>query len=195
MYVDLTPKRLVFALALLAAFASYAPDFTSSATEIAAALVTAFFLSGYLSHIYKHYFYSRMVLFDIHGVLLAGDLDYEAFREMPGMKGLVEKLRDNYKVGALTNMGPDMFQFYSTKFGLGGNFDYVMHSGRAKVKKPDPGIYKATLQEANASPASTIFIDDILANVEAAKKLGMDGIHFQDPKQLVQELRMRGIRI
>lgn len=59
------------------------------------------------------------------------------------------------------------------------------------VLKPDPLIYRTALSHASMG-APIVFVDDVTANVEAARKLGIKGIHFQSARQLRSELKKQG---
>ncbi|MGL4308086.1 HAD family hydrolase [Cetobacterium sp. SF1] len=54
--------------------------------------------------------------------------------------------------------------------------------------KPDTKIYKKLLETYKLKPEETIFIDDSLANIEAAEKLGIIGIWFLEPEGLRMSL-------
>jgi HAD superfamily hydrolase (TIGR01509 family) len=49
--------------------------------------------------------------------------------------------------------------------------------------KPDPRIYYVALERLGVSPPQAIFVDDFIENVDAARQLGMQGIHFADPER------------
>jgi epoxide hydrolase-like predicted phosphatase len=67
-------------------------------------------------------------------------------------------------------------------------FEAFVWSYEERLRKPDPKIYEVMLQRLNLPAKSCVFVDDEISNVEAAKAMGMEGIHFQNPKQLKQEL-------
>ena len=46
------------------------------------------------------------------------------------------------------------------------------------IRKPDHGIYEALLMRLGSGAAKTIFVDDQVKNLDAAKKLGFETIHF-----------------
>lgn len=46
------------------------------------------------------------------------------------------------------------------------------------MAKPDPEIYEYLFETYKLKPEECFFIDDLSANIETAKKLGMDGIVF-----------------
>jgi len=59
-------------------------------------------------------------------------------------------------------------------------FDLVMMSNEVGVLKPEPAIFALALELLDVPPEQTIFIDDIAANVDAARGLGMAGIVHSD---------------
>jgi putative hydrolase of the HAD superfamily len=67
-------------------------------------------------------------------------------------------------------------------------FDDGIFSGDIKLTKPDPAIYALASQQFGAVGASTIFVDDMQANVEASRKHGWRGVHLPDPAALRTKL-------
>jgi len=59
--------------------------------------------------------------------------------------------------------------------------------------KPDPAIYRLTLDQLGTSAEETLFIDDRPVNVEAAVALGMPAIEFSTVERLREELVARGL--
>jgi putative hydrolase of the HAD superfamily len=64
-----------------------------------------------------------------------------------------------------------------------------IYSCSVKASKPSPIIFQAALKAVKTKAAEAVFIDDILEYVEAARSLGLQGIHYQNPAQLRSELR------
>jgi glucose-1-phosphatase len=50
--------------------------------------------------------------------------------------------------------------------------------------KPDPAIYEAARARTGINPSRTLFVDDQLSHVEAARKLGFHAIQFTRPSDL-----------
>lgn len=67
-------------------------------------------------------------------------------------------------------------------------FDGGIFSGDVKIIKPEPAIYQLLQTRYQLEPARTVFIDDLLGNVQAARELGWHGIHFESAQQLQVEL-------
>lgn len=63
------------------------------------------------------------------------------------------------------------------------------------AEKSEPAAYLMLLKEFQLDLEQCLFIDVNLENVEAAKKLGMDAIYFQEKEDLKEELEQRDIFI
>nr|WP_315491115.1 HAD family phosphatase [uncultured Rhodoferax sp.] len=74
------------------------------------------------------------------------------------------------------------------------NFDGGIFSSDVLLIKPDPAIYQLLQNRYGLVPAETTFIDDLLPNVEAARRQGWHGIHFKYAQQVTQELQDWGLR-
>lgn len=53
--------------------------------------------------------------------------------------------------------------------------------------KPDPDIYRAATRALEAEPADCLFLDDLAANVEGAREVGLQGLQFTNDR--VPEIR------
>tara|TARA_B110000240_G_scaffold72751_1_gene82753 strand:- start:117 stop:740 length:624 start_codon:yes stop_codon:yes gene_type:complete len=110
--------------------------------------------------------------------------------QIQGTVDILKKLSDdpNYKVVALTNWSHETFPKAIAKFSFLKWFEGILVSGEEKTRKPFPEIYELTLSKFNLKAGESLFIDDNLRNIEAAKKFGIHSIHFQSPEQLNKEL-------
>ena len=57
-------------------------------------------------------------------------------------------------------------------------FEKVYYSHKIQLRKPNKEIYEHVLKDKNLKPEETLFIDDALVNVEAARHTGMQAIHL-----------------
>ena len=110
--------------------------------------------------------------------------------QIQGTVDILKKLSDdpNYKVVALTNWSHETFPKAIAKFSFLQWFEGILVSGEEKTRKPFPEIYELTLSKFNLKAGESLFIDDNLRNIEAARKFGIHSIHFQSPEQLNKEL-------
>ena len=100
---------------------------------------------------------------------------------------LIRGLRPTRKVGVISNAWSGM-RTWLVDHDLGDLFDDMVISAEIGFAKPDPRIYQAALQNLMVKPEESVFIDDLLRNVEAARKIGMHAIQFIQPDQAVAEL-------
>jgi 2-haloacid dehalogenase len=94
-----------------------------------------------------------------------------------------------YRLHALTNYPGQKIRFLYERFDFMREFDTIVVSGLLRVAKPDPEIYRRLLRTIGAQ--SCVFIDDRSENVEAAKSIGIQAIHFDvlhGPRKVVETL-------
>jgi HAD superfamily hydrolase (TIGR01509 family) len=74
-----------------------------------------------------------------------------------------------------------------------GLFDHLCFSGELKVAKPDPAIFHVCLKALGVPAPQTLFIDDIEANIAAARSVGIRGIVFHSAQDLEVDLKPYGL--
>lgn len=138
-----------------------------------------------------------------HGDLALPLLDYPAGfpdtirQPIPGSWDLAFALKDSgHRMFAITNWSADNWPAALHVYPrLTTLFEDIVVSGIERLLKPQPEIY-LTLTDRNAiQTADCIFIDDNAANIEGARAVGMDAIHFTDAPALAEALRTRGIAV
>ena len=100
-----------------------------------------------------------------------------------------------YFIAALNNESFEINEYRIQTFNLPAFFAAFFSSCYLGLRKPDEKIYRRALYMAHRQPAESIFIDDRELNVECAKQLGMHGIHFQNAKQLRNDLTGLGVTL
>lgn len=99
----------------------------------------------------------------------------------------IKSLKPNFSVALLSNFTADLKDFLE-RFDLNDLFDVVVSSADVKSAKPDPEIYHHTLKLLGKPPEASVFIDDLLQNVTAAKNLGMEAVLYEDFPQTKKDL-------
>jgi len=118
----------------------------------------------------------------IRGEFFGGDvLDRELLEFIRG-------LRQTRRTGLISNGWPDLRE-YIVRNGFADAFDAIVISAEVGLLKPDARIYQLALQSLRALPQATALVDDMPANVDAARSLGMEGIVFREAGQARQELQ------
>ncbi|MFE1895158.1 HAD-IA family hydrolase [Streptomyces yangpuensis] len=96
--------------------------------------------------------------------------------------------RAGIKVSILSNsvgLAPwDLYDGYE----LDRLYDVVVISEHHLLRKPDPELFEITLKLMDLPADECVFVDDTVAYTEAAEKLGITGVHNEDPKQTVAAL-------
>ncbi len=109
--------------------------------------------------------------------------------------GLFERLSKNYRLGLLSNTDPIHVAYMEPRYNFFPYFSTRFYSCAIGASKPSPVIYKAALKACRSRAEEAVYVDDIEAYVEAARVLGMKGLHFRSPDQLETELRGLGLDI
>ena len=107
---------------------------------------------------------------------------------------ILEALNKQYSIWLLSNTNPKHIQDEIEKRYLFPSLvNGAVYSFDVGVRKPEKEIYEIAMQRANANPQECLFIDDLLENIQAAKQIGIEGIHFRSSEQLKQDLVHLGI--
>jgi putative hydrolase of the HAD superfamily len=109
--------------------------------------------------------------------------------ENPAMLAWQLKLKERGMLTAiLSNMGDNVLASIEREFDWIHRFDVLVWSFQLHMAKPDPAIYRYTLNELDVQPEETLFLDDKLVNIEAAQALGIQAIQFSTVEQLRADL-------
>jgi HAD superfamily hydrolase (TIGR01509 family) len=108
---------------------------------------------------------------------------------------LFEKLSKTYRLALLSNTDPIHVAHMEATFDFFRFFPARIYSCTAGASKPSPLVYLEALRACKVQANEAVYIDDILAYVEAAKALGLAGIHYRSQEGLVQSLKGLGAEI
>ena len=110
-------------------------------------------------------------------------------------RNILRDLRGKYRLWLLSNTNPRHIQDeIEKKYSFPKLIDGAIYSFEVGVRKPDKAIYKIAMKKANVNKAhESLFIDDLYENVQSAKNIGMNSIHFKSTQQLKEELFDLGI--
>ena len=110
----------------------------------------------------------------------------------PEARGLIASLKKRYSLGILSNTFFGHWDYFiATDFAR--QFDAPMASHLLGYCKPDPRAFQAALDRMGATAAETVFVDDLLENVEAARALGFRAFQSTTPAELIQGLQRAGV--
>ena len=74
-------------------------------------------------------------------------------------------------------------------------FPVRIYSFRVGASKPDPLIYREALKACKVKAEEAVYIDDVPAYAESARRLGMTGVVFQSHEQLHGDLARLGVDV
>ena len=114
----------------------------------------------------------------------------ESLKPIAGTFELVDQLAAaGVHLYLLSNMPVSTFEYLVRRDRLFEPFRHRVISGAILMVKPEPAIYKHLVAETGIVPAESVFIDDLLKNVIAARECGLHAIQFVSPAACRAELR------
>lgn len=126
----------------------------------------------------------RFFFEEFHGLLK--EFDYSA-------QWLGSLRKKGYKVLILSNFSEKALRECADELGYMKEATGLVISCKVGMIKPNEDIYRYLIDTYDVVPEEAVFIDDTLANVQTARKLGMHGILFSDRDSARCELRKLGV--
>ncbi len=109
---------------------------------------------------------------------------------------LMGQLKSTFQVMILSNTNPIHERKFDEMVGtqLGGSkmsdfVHYAHYSHHLGMRKPDEEIYLHVLNKHDLTAERTLFLDDRLDNVEAARSTGIDAVQVKHPDQIFEILK------
>jgi putative hydrolase of the HAD superfamily len=106
---------------------------------------------------------------------------------------LLEDIRNQYRIFLLSNSNEIHYRKFGQDFKdqhqgreLESLFEKTYFSFLIKLRKPDPAIFTHVLADKKLHPAETLFIDDTLVNITAAREAGMAAYHLREGEDITQ---------
>jgi putative hydrolase of the HAD superfamily len=128
---------------------------------------------------------------------LGRDVDLERFGETffehlhpnDELFGFMRTLHERgYRMAILTNNVREWEPLWRSMLPIDELFELVVDSGFEGVRKPDPRIYRVTLDRLGVKPEAALFLDDMEINCDAARELGMQTVWFRSNAQAIGEI-------
>jgi putative hydrolase of the HAD superfamily len=95
---------------------------------------------------------------------------------------LVRELRVTHKLGILSNADLSLRGRLEGEIGIHHLFDDIVCSAEVGMAKPERAIYTLAAARLGLLPGECVFVDDLDANVEAAREVGMQAVLFRVDK-------------
>jgi putative hydrolase of the HAD superfamily len=120
----------------------------------------------------------------------------EIFEPNVPMWDLVKRLHGEYPLYLLSNTNCLHHEYLLRKYAIFEKFSDGVFSYRARLAKPDRAIFELAIRQFGVEPENTIYLDDLTANVEAARGAGLRAFRY-DPEaheDLLAALRREGVQ-
>ncbi|HEX8528081.1 HAD family hydrolase [Allosphingosinicella sp.] len=114
---------------------------------------------------------------------------------VPGVHEIVEALDERgVPLFAITNFSADFWPpFAERESAFFARFRDIVVSGREKLLKPHPELYRRALDRFGIAPDEALFVDDRPINVHGAQAVGMRGHLFTGAEGLRRRLEAEGL--
>ncbi len=101
----------------------------------------------------------------------------------------IKRLREaGYRTGLLSNFTDSARRVWTEVYPFIQYFDGVVISAEVGLMKPDPKIYHLAAESLGVQAPEALFVDDFIENIEGAKAVGMQVLHFTDPETARRQL-------
>jgi putative hydrolase of the HAD superfamily len=120
------------------------------------------------------------------------DIDMWDTLERPLLEWVQTLQANGYKTVLLANSHPRFVAHLRQNRPWLKLFDVCVFSSEVHLIKPDPAIFRYTLEKLGIEPAGVLFIDDRFSNVSVAQSLGIESIKFTTLVQLNKQLKDAG---
>jgi putative hydrolase of the HAD superfamily len=132
------------------------------------------------------------------GLTLSPDAFLDEFRSwprrlFPGATELLATLRPRYRIAVLSNTNELHWERVMDDLGVAALCDVAISSHHVHLAKPDPRVFVAALDRLDVPPETVMFFDDSIANVEAARTLGMQAFHVSGIDDIRARLTAAGL--
>jgi len=117
----------------------------------------------------------------------------DIFTPLEATHGLIRALKGRYRLGLLSNTNEWHFLRHIRKAPVFPLFDTVTLSFEVGALKPEPEIYLDALRKLSLPPEECVFIDDIGKYAEGAAVVGIRGIQYTGPAELLRALSGLGV--
>ena len=101
---------------------------------------------------------------------------------------LRKKKKEGFKVVLLSNAPEGIVEYFIKKFHAEDLFEKLYISYATKKLKPHADAFQMVLNDYHVKPEEAVFIDDNKKNVDAASRLGLNIIQYQEEKDVVTQL-------
>jgi putative hydrolase of the HAD superfamily len=118
-----------------------------------------------------------------------GEAYFESLSPNQPMIDYMRELRERgYRMAVCTNNVREWEQRWRSMLPVDEIFHVVVDSAFVGSRKPEPEIYRITLDRLGVPAEDCVFVDDVEVNCDGARQAGMRAVLFQDTEQAQREI-------
>jgi len=120
------------------------------------------------------------------------EIYFDALGVNEPMIGVMRDARNRgHRMALLTNNVREWEPLWRAMVPVDEIFEIIVDSAFVGIRKPEPEIYELTVERLGdgIGPSDCLFVDDVEVNIDAARQLGMQTVHFQSNEQAIPEIQ------
>ncbi len=118
------------------------------------------------------------------------EIYFKALNPNPPMIELMRELKaEGFRMAMLTNNVREWEPLWRSMLPVDEIFELVVDSAFVGRRKPEPEIYRLTLERIGLPAEACLFVDDVEVNCEGAREVGLNAVHFRENAQAIAEIR------
>jgi epoxide hydrolase-like predicted phosphatase len=104
------------------------------------------------------------------------------------------RLRPRFRTGILSNSFVGAREREQDGYGFQDMCDTIVYSHEVGHLKPEPVVYGIVCERLGVAPREVLFLDDVQANVDGARAVGMRAVTFLNNRQAISDLEAQIIQ-
>jgi len=100
----------------------------------------------------------------------------------------LRSIKPKYKIGLISNAWSGLRAYIELEK-FSDVFHHMTISAEVGAVKPSAKIFQIALEQLQVKAKEAVFVDDVLENIEACEKVGMQGVHFKDPESALDQVK------
>jgi putative hydrolase of the HAD superfamily len=111
-----------------------------------------------------------------------------------GTEAIARRLKQaGYQVLGLTDNVQEIVAHLKSRYQFWKLFEGAVVSAEVGLIKPNEAIFRHMIEMYGLTPSQTVFLDDVQANVDSARSIGMEARLFTTASRCEQDLRALGL--
>jgi HAD superfamily hydrolase (TIGR01549 family) len=133
--------------------------------------------------------HTRQLLTDLANIIFSPNKFAEIMELHSGAK-LLHMLPKNMDKYLITNYNSECYDEIEQRFpDMFSNFNDILVSGKVSLMKPQNEIYELAIKKWNLNPEKVLYIDDDIFNIQTAKNIGFQTIHYDKFENVISKIR------